>query len=112
MAAAVDVLRSEVELQGREQELIVARNSLAKQKLVLARVIGLPAGQAFDLTTEVAYQSLATMSLDEGLEFAYAHRPDYQSAIAQLSPPNFRGKPLLPSATRRFQSKPTTAISA
>jgi len=84
VAAAVDVLRSQVELQERQQELIVARNNLAKQKLVLARVIGLPAGQAFDLTTEVAYQPLATMSLDEALEFAYAHRPDYQSAIAQL----------------------------
>jgi outer membrane protein TolC len=48
LAAAVDVLRSDVELQAREQRLIAARNSLAKQKLVLARAIGLPAGQAFD----------------------------------------------------------------
>ena len=37
LAAAVDVLRSDVELQAREQRLIVARNNLAKQKLVLAR---------------------------------------------------------------------------
>jgi outer membrane protein TolC len=34
LAAAVDVLRSDVELQAREQRLIVARNNLAKQKLV------------------------------------------------------------------------------
>ena len=39
VAAAVDVLRSDVELQAREQRLIVARNNLAKQKLVLARAI-------------------------------------------------------------------------
>ncbi|HUN61588.1 MAG TPA: TolC family protein, partial [Candidatus Sulfotelmatobacter sp.] len=53
LAAAVDVLRSNVELQAREQRLIVARNNLAKQKLVLARAIGLPAGQTFDITTDV-----------------------------------------------------------
>jgi outer membrane protein TolC len=84
VAAAVDVLRSEVEWQQRQQELIVAQNDLSKQKLVLARVIGLPAGQAFDLTTQIAYQPLATMSLDQALQVAYMHRPDYQSAIAEL----------------------------
>ena len=37
LASAVDVLRSQVQLQSREQKLIVAKNNLAKQKLVLAR---------------------------------------------------------------------------
>jgi outer membrane protein TolC len=101
VAAAVDVLRSEVELQERQQELIVAQNNLAKQKLVLARVIGLPLGQAFDLTTEVAYQPLATMSLDEALEFAYAHRPDYQSANAQLQSAELQSKA---AAAERYPS--------
>jgi outer membrane protein TolC len=76
LAAAVDVLRSDVELQAREQRLIVARNNLAKQKLVLARAIGLPAGQTFDITTEVDYQPLTTSTLDEALQQAYASRPD------------------------------------
>jgi len=79
LAAAVDVLRSDVELQAREQKLIVARNSLAKQKLVLARAIGLPAGQTFDITTEVAYQPLATSTLEEALQQAYSSRADYKS---------------------------------
>jgi outer membrane protein TolC len=84
LAAAVDVLRSNVELQAREQKLIVARNSLAKQKLVLARAIGLPAGQRFDITTEVAYQPLATSTLDEALQQAYASRADYKSQTEQV----------------------------
>lgn len=84
LAAAVDVLRSDVELQAREQRLIVARNNLAKQKLVLARAIGLPAGQAFDITTEVAYQPLATSTLGEALQQAYASRADYKSLTAQV----------------------------
>jgi outer membrane protein TolC len=78
------VLRSDVELQAREQKLIVARNNLAKQKLVLARAIGLPAGQAFDITTEVAYQPLTTSTLDEALQQAYASRPDYKSLAEQV----------------------------
>jgi outer membrane protein TolC len=84
LAAAVDVLRSDVELQAREQRLIVARNNLAKQKLVLARAIGLPAGQTFDVTTQVAYQPLTTATLGEALQQAYASRADYKSEMEQL----------------------------
>jgi outer membrane protein TolC len=84
LAAAVDVLRSDVELQAREQRLIVARNNLAKQKLVLARAIGLPAGQTFDVITDVAYQPLATSTLDEALQQAYTLRADYKSQIEQV----------------------------
>jgi len=84
LAAAVDVLRSNVELQAREQKLIVARNSLAKQKLVLARAIGLPAGQTFDITTQVVYQPLTTSTLDEALQQAYASRADYKSQMEQV----------------------------
>jgi outer membrane protein TolC len=84
LAAAVDVLRSNVELQAREQKLIVARNNLAKQKLVLARAIGLPTGQAFDITTEVAYQPLRTSTLDDALQQAYASRADYKSLTEQV----------------------------
>ncbi len=84
LAAAVDVLRSDVELQAREQRLIVARNNLAKQKIVLARAIGLPAGQTFEIATEVAYQPLATSTLDEALQQAYASRADYKSLTEQV----------------------------
>lgn len=84
LAAAVDVLRSNVELQTREQRLIAARNNLAKQKLVLARAIGLPAGQTFEITTNVAYQPLATSTLDEALQQAYNSRADYKSQTQQV----------------------------
>jgi outer membrane protein TolC len=84
LAAAVDVLRSDVELQAREQRLIVARNTLAKQKLVLARAIGLPAGQTFDVTTAVAYQPLTTSTLEEALQQAYTSRADYKSLTEQV----------------------------
>lgn len=82
--AAIDVLRAQVELQTREQQLISARNDLAKQKIAFGRVIGLPTGQEFALTSAATYEPLSTPSLDRALGLAYASRADYQSALAQV----------------------------
>ena len=84
VASAVDVLRSQVELQSREQKLITARNDLAKEKLVLARAIGLPLGQQFEITTHVPYHELRPSSLDETIQSAYKARPDYQSQVNRV----------------------------
>jgi outer membrane protein TolC len=84
VSPAIDTLRAHVELQTRQQQLIVARNDYAKQKLALARVIGLPPGQEFSLTTEAPYEPLATATLEEDLQRAYAARPDYLAAAQQV----------------------------
>ncbi len=79
---AIDLLRSHVELQSRQQQLIVARNDFAKQKLSLSRIIGLPPGQEFTLADKAPYDQLVPPPLDEALRRAYAARPDYQAALA------------------------------
>src|SRR5271169_3322825 len=84
LSPAIDALRSQVELQTRQQQLIVARNDLAKLKLNVARIIGLPPGQEFVLTEKAPYQSLAALPLDTYLQNAYAARADYQAALAQV----------------------------
>ena len=84
LSPAIDTLRSQVELQTRQQQLIVARNDLAKQKLNIARIIGLPLGQEFVLTEKAPYQELAPLALDTYLQRAYASRGDYQAALAQV----------------------------
>jgi outer membrane protein TolC len=84
LASAVDVLRSQVQLQSREQKLIVARNDLAKEKLVLARAIGLPPGQQFEITTRVPYQELTPSGLDEAIQDAYRARSDFQSQVNRV----------------------------
>lgn len=84
VSPAIDVLRARVELQSRQQQLIVARNDYAKQKLQLARVIGLPTGQEFKLTTKAPYEPLATAGLEEDLRRAYLSRPDYLAAVLQV----------------------------
>jgi len=82
--AAIDVLRAQVELQTREQQLIAARNNLAKQRIVLGRVVGLPTGQEFTLADNANYAPQPKTSLEEALSRAYASRADYQSALAQV----------------------------
>jgi outer membrane protein TolC len=84
LSPAIDTLRSQVELQTRQQQLIAARNDFAKQKLSLARVIGLPPGQEFVLTERVPYQALMPLPLDTYLQRAYLSRSDYQAAQAQV----------------------------
>ncbi len=84
LASAVDVLRSRVQLQSREQKLISVQASLAKQKLVLARAIGLPLGQQFEITTVVPYRELAPSSLDEAIQSAYRARADFQSQVNRV----------------------------
>jgi len=80
----IDTLRAQVELQTRQQQLIAARNDYAKQKLSLARVIGLAPGQQFELTEKAPYQALTPFPIDVYLQRAYASRADYQSAEAQV----------------------------
>src|ERR1022692_412177 len=81
---AIDTLRSQVELQTRQQQLIAARNDFARQKLSLARVIGLPPGQEFVTTEKAPYQVLTPLPVEVYLQRAYSSRSDFQAAQAQV----------------------------
>ena len=83
-AADIDALRSEVELQTREQQLIQAKNDFAIQKITVARVIGLAPSQEFDLPVKSPYQPLENLTIDEALKRAYASRSDYRAAITDV----------------------------
>jgi outer membrane protein TolC len=83
-AAAIDVLRAQVELQQQQQQLIAQENQVAKDKLALGRVIGLPSGQQFTIADPEPYSPLAAMTPDEALKTAYEQRADFQSAKASV----------------------------
>ena len=84
LTPAIDALRSQVELQTRQLQLIVARNELAKTTLSFARIIGLPPGQQFVLTEKAPFQALTPQSVETYLQRAYTSRADYQAARAQV----------------------------
>jgi outer membrane protein TolC len=81
---AIDELRSQVELKTQQQQLLFLQNQVAKDKLTLARVIGLPSGQMFEISDSAAYKPLDGMTPADALQRAYAARSDYQSALAQV----------------------------
>ena len=84
VAAAIDTLRAQVEYQARQQQLISATNDFAKQKLSLARVIGLAAGQEFELADKAPYEAFPIPDLETALQRAYSLRADYKAARARL----------------------------
>lgn len=84
LSARIDELRAQVEFQTRQQQLIVARNELAKSTLTVGRIIGLPPGQQFVLTDKAPFQALTPQPLETYLQRAYATRFDYQAALAQV----------------------------
>jgi outer membrane protein TolC len=84
LAARIDVTRSQVELQINQQRLTSVQNDLAKQKISLGRLIGLPPGQEFNLTDTLPYTPLEHLTLDQALLRATANRADLKSAEAQV----------------------------
>ncbi len=82
VVAGIEVLRAQVQLQAQQERVIFYENEFAKEKLGLQRAVGIPLGQAIDLTDRMAYAPLDGLSLDESLEQAYSSRQDLQSALA------------------------------
>jgi len=85
VAPAIDTLRAQVEYQTRQQQLIAAANDFAKQKLSLARVIGLAAGQEFELAGKAPYQAFPIPDLETSVQRAYSLRSDYKAAQRRLA---------------------------
>ena len=91
----IDGLRTKVELQTRQQQLIQANNNFAIQKLTVARVIGLAPGQEFEFTNKSPYQAIEAITVDEALKRAYALRSDYQAAMTDVRAGEFSRKAAL-----------------
>jgi len=84
LSPAIDQLRARVQAQTDEQRVAVARAQLEKDKLSLARLIGLPIGQRFRVTGEAAYLPWSGPAAEDALKSAYSSRHDLKSAAALL----------------------------
>ena len=80
VAAKIDVLRQQAQLESARTQAIQAENQLAKRKLELARAIGLPAGQVFDLTDSAPFTPAPPTTIDVALAVALAQRQDLKAA--------------------------------
>ena len=84
ISARIDVTRSQVELQTQQQRLTSLVNDLEKQKIALARLIGLPLAQEFALSDTIPRRELTPADLESLILQAVSTRPDVQSAESQV----------------------------
>ena len=82
-APRLDVLRAQVDYQSLEQQLIVAQNGLEKDKLSLARAIGLPLEQKFNLSDKSPYAVFDKLDVDATIKHAHANRKDLAAMVEQ-----------------------------
>lgn len=86
---AIDVLRSQVELQAQQQRLLAAKNTFDKEKLQLARIIGLPVGQQYTLAQKIPFTPGPVLTVDDAIVRALRDRPDYAVAQARVRAAEF-----------------------
>jgi outer membrane protein TolC len=82
-APLLDELRSRVDSQTLEQQLIVARNALEKDKLALARTIGLPLAQSFNLADKAPYAAFDQLDVQAAITQARTNRKDLAAMLEQ-----------------------------
>jgi outer membrane protein TolC len=83
-APLLDELRARVDYQSLEQQLIVARNALEKDKLALARTIGLPLAQSFNLADKAPYAAFDQLDVDAAIRQAHQNRKDLAALREQV----------------------------
>ncbi len=106
LAAGIEVLRAEVQAQSLRQRLIVAEQQAAKDKLALARAIGMPIGQRFRLADAMPFSRGVPLSAEEAVTQAWRDRPDLKAeqARAQAAEEAVRAA--------RSEALPSLAVSA
>ena len=84
LLAQIDVNRSQVQVLAQQQRLVSLQNDLAKQKINLARLTGLPPSDGFDLTDDIPFTPAPAITLEDALKQALDQRPDLKGAQAQV----------------------------
>lgn len=89
LAAHIDTLRAQVEVESRNQQVVQSENEVEKQRVSLLRAIGLPVTQKIVLVNRVPYHEIPAIDLDHVYEEALQTRSDYLAAVAQLKAAEF-----------------------
>ncbi len=84
-APLLDELRARVDYQSLQQQLIAAENSLEKDKLALARTIGLPLAQKFNLTDKAPYAPFDDLDAGKLIQQAEANRKDLAALVEETA---------------------------
>jgi len=102
----IDSIRSQVERQSAEQRLTNATNQLEKDKLTLARIIGLAIDQDFELSDPLAYHPLTGTTSETATDDALRSRADLRSAEVSVHAAAFT------LSAQKAQRLPVISVSA
>jgi outer membrane protein TolC len=84
LVAQIDVNRSRVQMLTEQQRLVSLENDLAKQKINLARMAGLPPNDGYELADDVPFAPAPGVTLEDALQQAFTQRSDLKAAQAQI----------------------------
>jgi outer membrane protein TolC len=104
--ARIDVTRTLVELQGQQQRLNALQSDLRKQKLALARLIGLPLDRELMLSEQLTFNPPPVPEAAGAVQQAFQKRWDLQAAESQV-----HAAEIVVSAARA-ERLPTASINA
>jgi outer membrane protein TolC len=82
--ARIDVTRTLVELQGQQQRLNALESDVRKQKLALARLIGLPLDRELNLSDQLTFNPPPVPEAGGAIQQAFQKRWDLQAAESQV----------------------------
>jgi outer membrane protein TolC len=102
----IDSIRAQVERQSAGQRLTNAANQLAKDKLTLARIIGLAVDQEFEITDPLAYRPVVGITGESATQEALRSRSDLRSAEASVEAGRFNLR------AEKAQRLPEVSVSA
>lgn len=84
LVTQIDVNKNQVQMLTQKQRLATLQNDLAKQKINLARITGLPPNDNYELTDELPYAEAPVVGEDDAITQALKQRPDVKGAEAQI----------------------------
>jgi outer membrane protein TolC len=84
ISAQIDVNRSQVQLLVQQQRLSTLENDLARQKINLARLTGLPPNDKYDITDDVPYSPAPPLTVDDAVKQSIEARSDLKAAQTQV----------------------------
>jgi outer membrane protein TolC len=84
LVAQLDVDRSQVQALTQQQRLLSLEADYAKQKINLARMIGLPPVDTYELGDRIPFAAAPSLTLENALHEAHEDRADLKAAAAQV----------------------------
>jgi outer membrane protein TolC len=106
LVAQIDVNQSRVMEQVQQQRVATLENDLARQKINLARLTGLPPNEHYEVSDDIAFAAPPALSVEDAIQQGIDDRADLKAAEAQVKAAE-RSR-----AAARAERLPSLAMSA